>query len=142
MGNNVASTAPLQAPSVARDEIEAFFHAYSRALDAWDVDRIARLHHAPCLKIHGDGSIQCLPTHEDVRSFFHDLSEKYRERELHSGSFRDLEVVPIGAQAVLATVTWDLLRIGHSLLRQFRRSYNLYRSGTDWLILVTTAHRE
>ena len=142
MSSNATSGVSFAPSSSNRDEIETFFSTYGRALDAMDIDRVVSLHHAPCLKIHGNGSIQCLPTRETIRGFFHDLTGKYRERGLGSSSFRDLEVVPIGVQAVLATLTWDLLSRDHSPLRQFRRSYNLVRLGTDWLILVATAHRE
>lgn len=130
------------APGVAQHEIEAFFHAYARALDSIDVERIASMHHAPLLHVHGDGSIQCFSTHEAVRSFFLDLTERYRARGLHSGSFVDLAVVPIGAHAALVTLTWELRRADQSLLRRFRRSYNVCRSGANWMIVVATAHRE
>ena len=128
MSSNATSGVSFAPSSIDRDEIETFFSTYGRALDAMYIDRVV--------------SIQCLPTRETIQGFFHDLTGKYRERALGSSSFRDLEVVPIGVQAVLATLTWDLLSRDHSPLRQFRRSYNLVRLGTEWLILVATAHRE
>ena len=48
MGNNSFFGAADSAPGDHHD-IEAFFHTYARTLDAKDVDRVARLHHAPCL---------------------------------------------------------------------------------------------
>jgi Domain of unknown function (DUF4440) len=125
-------------------EMQSFFQGYARAFDAGDVDRIASLHYAPCLKIHGDGSIECLSTPEAVRTFFRDLTGRYRARgdEHHAGRFLDLEVVPIGAQAALASLTWELQRKDGSVYRRFRRSYNIVRMGSDWKIVAATAHRD
>ena len=134
--------ARLPEQRVLRDEIDGFFQAYGQAFDAMDANRIASLHHAPCLKIHGDGSIQCLPTPEAVRGFFQALMERYRERENHSAIFLDLEVVAIGAHAALAAVTWEQKRTDGRVYRRFRRSYNLVRAGPGWKIVAATAHRE
>ena len=124
-------------------EVESFFQGYKRAFDAIDIDAIAALHHAPCIKIHGDGSVQNLSTPAAVRDFFRELIDKYRGRSDHRGGrFLDLEVVPIGAHAALASVTWEQYRSDGSVYRRFRRSYNLIRARSEWKIPVATAHRE
>jgi hypothetical protein len=52
------------------DEVEQFFQRYASAAESMDVSDLAVLHNAPCLKVHGDGRIECLPTQEAVRAFF------------------------------------------------------------------------
>jgi hypothetical protein len=55
-------------------------------------------------------------------------------------AFSDLEVVPIGAKSVLATVTWEQWRKDSSVLRKWRQSYNLVRTDGPWQILAATFH--
>ena len=97
------------APSVGAklsSDIGALFNAYAQAFNVWDSTSIAAMHHAPCLKVHGDGRVEFLESDVAVRDFFRDLMNKYRERGLHSGHFSDLEILPIGTFAALASVTW------------------------------------
>ena len=123
-------------------EIEEFFHRYARAAEAMNADDLARLHHAPCIKIHGDGAIECLSTHDAVREFFQALAGKYAARDHSGGRFLDCEVKPLGTAAALASLTWEQFRSDGSIYRRFRRSYNLVRVGPDWKIVAATAHRE
>jgi hypothetical protein len=48
-----------------------------------------------------------------------DLTERYREKGLHSGHFVDLAVVPLGAKAALATLTWELWRADQACCADF-----------------------
>ena len=128
--------------SARRAEIEGFFQRYANAAEALVVDALASFHHAPFLHIHGDGRVECLPTHDAVRKFFLVLSGKYAERDHGGGRFLDLEVKPLGSAAALASLTWEQFKADGSVYRRFRRSYNLLRINTDWKIVVTTAHRD
>ena len=123
-------------------DIEKFFQRYAIAAEARGVEALASFHHAPFLHIHGDGRVECLPTHEAVHEFFLVLSGKYAERDHGGGRFLDLEVKPLGSAAALASLTWEQFKTDGSVYRRFRRSYNLLRINTDWKIVVTTAHRD
>src|SRR3954471_20331156 len=122
----------------------SFFERYAQALAARDVDAVTALHHAPCLKIHGDGSIECLATNQELRAFFQRLMVNYQARDGSDsgGHFDAFDVLPIGHQAALASLTWELRQKDGIVYRRFRRSYNLVRSGTEWKIVAATAHRE
>ena len=52
------------------DEVEQFFQRYARAAESMDAAELAGMHNAPCMKVYGDGRIECLPTQEAVRAFF------------------------------------------------------------------------
>lgn len=124
------------------EAIEAFFQNYWSAAAAMDAEALASMHHTPCVKVHTDGRIECLLTHDNVRAFFEDLGRKYAERDHGKSSWSDLLQTPIGSAAVLASITWEQFRKDGSLYRRFRRSYNLLRIGNDWKILAAIAHQE
>ena len=122
--------------------IEAFFETYANAAEAMDAEALASMHHAPCIKVHGDGRIECLLTHNDIRAFFEQLGARYAARDHGHSRRSDLLEIPIGSAAVLASLTWEQFRKDGSLYRRFRRSYNLVRVASDWKILAAIAHRD
>jgi hypothetical protein len=91
--------------------IEGFFQRYASAAEARGVDALASFHHAPFLHVHGDGRVECLPTHEAVLEFFLVLSGKYAERDHGGGRFLDLEVKPLGLAAALASLSGSSSRL-------------------------------
>ncbi len=122
------------------DEARAFLEEYARAFDSIDGSRIARLYHAPCVTIRGDGSIHCLQSREELARFFQGIADTYYRDGYRSSRFSNLEVTPIGARSALATVEWELLRADGSALRSWHQSYNLVRIDGGWQILVSTFH--
>jgi Domain of unknown function (DUF4440) len=124
------------------DEVEHFFQRYARAAESMDPTELAGMHNAPCVKVHGDGRIECLPTPEAVHAFFQKLATKYEARDHGGGRYLDLEVTPMGTAAALASLTWEQFRTDGRVYRRFRRSYNLVRVASSWKILAATAHRE
>src|SRR5205085_8263205 len=62
------------------EQIEDFFQRYARAVDAMRIDELASLHHTPCLKVHGDGTVQLLSDRDAVCGFFRELAGKYAAR--------------------------------------------------------------
>lgn len=124
------------------ETIEAFFQKYASAAEAMDVEALASMHYTSCIKVHGDGRIECLLTHDAIRAFFTELATKYAGRDHGHSRRSDLLETPIGSAAVLASLTWEQFRKDGSLYRRFRRSYNLVRIATDRKILVAIAHRD
>ena len=127
--------------SALLDEVHAFFRAYAQAFAAEEFDAVASLHHVPCVKVHGDGRVECLSSPDEVSAFFRRLLETYRGRGHADARFLDVEAVPIGSQAALASLTWEQRRADGAVYRRFRRSYNLVRGPSGWRILLATAHR-
>ena len=54
--------------------------------------------------------------------------------------FTDLEVVALGLNSALASVTWELLRTDESIISAWRESYNLMRTGDGFLIFASIDH--
>ena len=133
---------PFFSRLMTTETIETFFQKYASAAEAMDAEALASMHYTPCIKVHGDGRIECLHTHENIRAFFEELRTKYAERDHGHSRRSDLLETPIGSAAVLASLTWEQFRKNGTLYRRFRRSYNLVRIGSNWKILVAIAHRD
>jgi ketosteroid isomerase-like protein len=122
------------------EEVRQFIAAYDAAFQTFDGAKIVQFYHAPCITVRGDGSVHSFQTRPEIEKFFGGVAEKYNADGLRSGTFYDLEVIPIGARSVLATVTWEQWREDKSVLRKWRHSYNLVRADKNWQILTSTFH--
>lgn len=122
------------------EEVRQFLTAYNTAFETFDAPTIATFYHVPCITMRGDGSIHSFQTRAEIEKFFGGVAEKYSSDGYRSGTFYDLEVVPIGARSALATLTWEQLREDKSILRKWRHSYNLVRMASGWQILASTFH--
>ena len=112
-------------------EIHEFFTDFVAAFCTFDGVRVAERYHAPGIALCADGSIDVMQSHAgDHRDGCRGLR------------FKDLHVVPIGAHAVLGTVTWELLREDGCVLRRWRQSYNLVRVEAAWMVFASTHHVE
>ena len=126
--------------SALTEEIRGFFENYAKAFDSIDGNRIAALYYMPTVTMRGDGSIHCLQSRDDLGRFFQRVADTYYRDGYRSGSFTNLQVVPIGGRSALATMDWELRRADGSVLRQWRQSYNVVRVPNGWQILVSTFH--
>jgi ketosteroid isomerase-like protein len=123
-------------------EVRGFFEQYTEAFDSIDGNRIAALYCMPTVTMRGDGSIHCLQSREELARFFQGVADTYHRDGYRSGSFKNLQVTPIGARSALATLDWELRRMDGSIIRQWRQSYNVVRVAGGWRILVSTFHVE
>ena len=121
-------------------EIQAFFEEYTRAFETFDGNRIAALYHAPTVTMRGDGSIHCLQSRDDLAKVFQGVADTYYKDGYRSGTFNNLQVLPIGERSALATMDWDQRRGDGTLIKEWRQSYNVVRIGDGWQILVSTFH--
>jgi len=90
--------------------------------------------------MRGDGSIHSFQSREEIARFFRGIADTYRGEGSKGSTMHDLEVVPIGERAALATVTWKNLRADGSVVRQWQQSYNVVRFAEGWRILAATFH--
>ncbi len=120
--------------------VSSFFDQFVSAFRTFDGDEIARRYRAPYLALHANGSIDCFGVHADIAKCFQDVVDGYHARGCRSCRYRDLEVVPLGRQSVLATVTWDLLKADETLLATWRESYTLTYMGGSLRVIVSVDH--
>jgi len=122
------------------EEVRGFFQEYNKAFASIDGGRIAALYYMPTVTMRADGSIHCLQSREELARFFQNVADTYHREGYRDGRFKILEVISIGGRSALATLDWELLRGDGSVIRGWRQSYNLVRSGGGWQILVSTFH--
>ena len=121
-------------------ELDSLFQAYAEGFHAIDGARIADFFYAPCLTVRGDGSIHCFQSRAEIATFFHAVADTYYKEGMRRSEFKNLEVVPIGGRALLATGQWMFTREDGTLFKQWRQSYNLVRVDGTWRILLSTFH--
>ena len=121
-------------------EVREFLVAYNEAFLVADGVTIARFYHSPCVTVRGDGSVHSFQSKQEMEKFFGGVAEKYKSDGLHGGDFYDLQLLPIGARSLLATVRWEQWRKDKSPIRQWKQSYNLIQTESGWQILTSTFH--
>lgn len=123
-----------------KDEVNRFLTSYNAGFETFDAINIVPFYHVPCVTVRGDGSVHAFQTRSEIEKFFRGVAERYANDGYRSGSFYDLDVIPIGGRSALATLTWEQLREDKSILRKWRHSYNLVRVDKGWQILTSTFH--
>ncbi|MEJ8849434.1 hypothetical protein [Variovorax rhizosphaerae] len=118
-------------------EVTKFFDAFVVAFSTFDGRQVARLYRAPYLAVQRDGSAVAFNTQAEVESYFQMMVEDYSGKGCHSGRFADLEITPLGSQAVVASVTWYIGGAKGETLATWRQSYNLVR--LDGLLYVVAS---
>jgi len=119
-------------------EIRQFFDAYNAAFDEGPTS-IAQHYHAPCITAR-TGIPTLNATRQDVEGFFVSVLKKYRALGWDRGQLMSLESQALGINSTLATVRWSFQDNSGNALWEWTFSYNLYRSGAGWKILLQTMH--
>lgn len=121
-------------------EAAAFFDDFVAAFLQFDGPLIARRYHAPYLAMHTAGRYDLLATTDEIGAYFQRVVDQYRGDGCTACRHRGLQVVTLGAHAMLATVSWDLLDPAGAILSSWRESYNLVRTPQGLRIFASTDH--
>jgi hypothetical protein len=121
-------------------EVVAFFDEFVEVFLTFDGSRIAWRYLVPYLAMHADGSTELFTSDAAVAEYFQRIVDEYRAGGCTACRYRELEVVPVGGNAALGTVTWDLLRADGTVLTSWRESYNLTRSAGRLKAFVSVDH--
>ncbi len=128
------------AANLSRETATAFFDDFVAAFSRFDGPLIAQRYTAPYVALQADGSTQCFTEHAAIGQYFQGVVETYHQQGCRSCRYRDLEVVPLGQQAALATVTWELLLENGAIHTAWRESYNLLLTDSGWRIFASVDH--
>ena len=123
-------------------EAAEFFDAFVEAFRSFDGNEIAGRYVAPYIALREDGVVGSLLTHADVARYFQSVADDYFAKGCRSCRYKELEVVPIGSQSAMGTVTWELLRQDGGVLKVWRESYNFARTENGLRIFASTDHVE
>ena len=121
-------------------DVAAFFDDFVVAFAQMDGPLIAHRYHVPYLAIHADGRHDLFTSAEAVGVYFQRIVDAYRRDGCRTCRYRDLAVVPLGADAVLATVTWDLIDTAGAVTSSWTESYNLLRIPDGLRVYASTDH--
>jgi hypothetical protein len=107
---------------------------------ASDVDAISGVYEAPLLAVR-DGVAIHLPDRDAVEAHLAELMSAYTASGAARADIGALEVTALGASSALATVQWQVRDAEGELLKDFRTTYQLLRTGDEgWRILAYTNH--
>lgn len=120
-------------------EVAPFFAQYAERYMASDVNAISAVYEAPLLAVREGRAIH-LPDKTAVREHLAELMKAYERAGAARADIAELDVVPLGSSSAIATVRWHVLDAAGTLLRDFRSTYHLLRTGEAWRILSYTNH--
>ena len=109
----------------------AYFDRFAEAFSTFDGAQIAQLFAAPFVTLGRDGSLTGLSQQDYITRHYQAALDRYRRDGCRSCRWSDLSVAPMGCRAVLAAVTWDLVREDGTVVTRWRQSYGLSLAGDD-----------
>lgn len=119
---------------------QKFFDEFVEAFRSFNGTTIAERYLAPYLAFHTHGSAEVFLSRADTAAYFQRIVTKYYAKGCRSCRYNGLEVVPIGRECAVATVTWELLAQDLSVLEVWRESYNLCLVEDRFLVFASTDH--
>ena len=108
-----------------------YFDCFVAAFATFDGEQVAELFAAPVVALRSDGSRIELPNRGDVVRYYQAALDKYHRDGCRSCRWSELSVTAMGGSALLAAVTWDLLREDGTVVTRWRQSYDLSLFGED-----------
>ena len=121
-------------------EAEAFFTDFAAAFAQFDGTLIAQRYASPYLALNAAGQLSQFADPSQIGAYFQQWLDRYRKQGCHGCAFADLQVVPLGRDSMLASVSWLLRRADGSVALNWRESYTLTRQQRLWRIFASIDH--
>ncbi|WP_394559615.1 hypothetical protein [Aquipseudomonas alcaligenes] len=122
------------------DTLHAFFSDFVEAFASFDGQRVASRYAQPYLALNAEGELRVFTTAGETAAYFQQVLDAYAALGCRKCRFAALEVVALGADSLLASVTWELLDTAGLVLRSWRESYNLTQRSEGLFIYASTDH--
>lgn len=122
------------------NEIRQFFDRFVQDFPSFDGERIAGRYVAPYMAIQSDGDARMLNAPADISAYFQGVLDDYRKLGCTGCRYEELQLHMLGANAVLATVTWILEKAGGEVISSWRESYTLVRSEGQLKVRASVDH--
>ena len=123
-----------------RSTVATFFDEFVEAFRTFDGRKIAARYLSPYSALQTDGAVRCFASEAETAKYFQKVVDGYHEQGCRFCQYKDLQVVPLGAQCVLGTVTWELCSEGGSVISSWRESYNLARTPDGLRVFASVDH--
>jgi|GraSoi2013_100cm_1033763.scaffolds.fasta_scaffold254405_1 hypothetical protein len=121
-----------------KQELIEFFDAYTVSFEE-SAASIAAFYSEPCITARG-GNVRANGSNSDIIEFFGAVLTQYRARGLKRGDYDMLELRSLGSNSAFATIHWRYRNDEGHVLWESIFSYNLYKRGGVWKILLQTMH--
>ena len=118
--------------------LRAFFEAYGDSFTKGPA-AIAAFYAEPCITARA-GKVRLSPTRKDTEAFFTGVDANYRERGFRQGAILFMIEQSLGANSAIATIQWAYRDALGRTLWESTFSYNVYKLGGGWKILLQTMH--
>ncbi len=118
----------------------AFFNDFVDAFGSFNGSLIADRYLAPYLAFHAHGSVQVFMAGTETGAYFQGIVDDYHAQGCRSCRYKDLNVVSLGKDCALGTVTWELLSEDSSVVGTWRESYNLCLVDGRFMVFTSTDH--
>jgi hypothetical protein len=125
---------------MSQERARRFFDEFVEAFAAFDGALVAQRYLSPYLAFSGPATVRVFASVEEIATYFQGILDGYRVRGCRACRYRDLEVLALGADCVLGTVTWELLAEDSTVIETWRESYNLCRVGDGYRVFTSTDH--
>jgi hypothetical protein len=132
--------APVDTAPGLQAEMAAFFDAFVLAFASLDGHRIAQRYGAPYMAVDAQGATRVLARHAEISDYFVAVVAGYRQRGVQSCRYGGLQCAPVGTQACLATVGWELLGSDGAVVQSWRESYSLVHQDGAWRVVASFDH--
>lgn len=115
--------------------MEDFFQEYRGAINALDINKIARFFHVPGM-ICNNNNVYLLTSQEVLLKSLGDLIAKQKTLEPHHSDFVIMTTVDVDSERILASLEWTISDSKDMPIRKFRSTYNLIKSDDQWKIVL------
>jgi ketosteroid isomerase-like protein len=119
-------------------DMDAFFRTYAERYMAGDVTAVADMYDAPFLAVRSGSPIH-LQDRAAVEEHLAGLMAAYQAAGAAAAEIADINVMPQGDSALLATLRWNVRAADGRLIRDFRTSYQLV-GPAPWRIVGYVNH--
>ena len=103
-----------------------------------DVDEVNQYFHLPCFFIGADGDVLLFNVSDDISAFHRPRLESFQSGGVKKPRYKDFDILSLGENSALVSLTWEQYREDDSLERSWRHSYNTVKTENGWKILVST----
>jgi hypothetical protein len=123
---------------MAMQDLKAFFETYRDSFPK-GAAAVAAFYSEPCITARS-GVVRVYHSIADITALFGDVDKQYRDRGYTHADCVSFESRTLGANSALATIRWAYKGPDEKTIWETTFSYNVYRHGGGWKILVQTMH--
>ena len=119
-------------------DLRTFFDGYNASFGKGP-SSIANFYFEHCITAR-IGNVRLNATKANTEAFFSQVLQRYHSQGFHHGSISSFDSRPIGINSVIVTIKWAYKDSNDKTLWEWTFSYNMYKSGGAWKILLQTMH--